>query len=120
MSNRNSTNSKPILVRLLLAGIALLAVSSILLGITEALWLGPLYLGIAALVTGMLLMLKPKFWDRLYGTAHENTSSEKAKRFNRYYFGFRGVLGGVAMITLYWLTHQQLFATIVNWLKRSL
>lgn len=111
---------------ILCLGAAFVFASSVFfIGIVEALWLTWLYVGIALLCLGILLMSNDRFRERYYLSSikspeWERVYSEKEKKlFHKYYFPFRGILGGASAITLYWTTHQHIFATLSVWLRMN-
>lgn len=95
------------------------------IGAVEALWLAELYLGFAFVIVGSLMMSNARFRDKYYrindmnSSEWERTRSEKQKKnCDKYYFPGRGIVGGIGMIFLFWLTHYQIFATIGSWLAK--
>ena len=112
------------ITKLFLGAVFVFTASVFFVGVVEALWLAWLYLGIAFLVLGILLMSDDHFREKYYRSSlkdseWERVHSEKDKKlFDKYYFPFRGILGGIAAIALYYIAHQQLFVAISTWFIR--
>jgi hypothetical protein len=113
------------MVNTFIIAIAVFAVSSTFIGVMQGLWLAGLYLGVAFLVIGLLTMSSSPFRKQFYrrnmtDPEWERTHSKREKDFfDHYYFPPRGIIGGIGLIFLFWLTHQQLLLEIVDWLRRS-
>jgi hypothetical protein len=107
-----------------LIAIGLFLVSSLFIGVREALWLGGLYLGFAYLVLGTLMISNRSVRERYYrlymnDPEGDKLLSEKQKNFfDRYYFPPKAIMAGLGLILLYWINHQQVVAVIGSWLKK--
>lgn len=104
--------------------IILFIVMSFVIDIVEAAWFLLFIIGIGALIFGILLISSDTFMKLSYRSvkkdeSYKNLFSDKSRYFlDRYYSGIRFITGGIVLIAIYWITHQQLFAASGAWLAR--
>lgn len=114
------------MIIVLIVAVIIFLVGTVFVGIIQALWLVGLCLGLTCLVIGLLMLSSRSFRERYYrenmnDPQWETRHSENAKTFmNRYHYPFRMLMGGIGLICLYCITHQQLLGGIGAWIGRLL